>query len=203
MFRIALELRRPAHVIFRQQRHADAALRHRRGIEQRPARNDFFRLPDVRDEFFFGLPSAGADAGERQRGAHQLQELSTAGRVVELRGLRRELTLHVLVELLGISQLFEAAPIRAAFEASQSGCGYLRGSSCSHAGVGGVFRLSKPACPESSSSVADRATRHVLDASHVVFLLQRQSPAPVGSHGASYAMLNTSSRGRRNFSGAR
>ena len=68
MFRIALELRRPAHVIFGQQRHADAALRHGRRIEQRPARDDFFRLPDVRDDFSAGCrvqaltPASASDA---------------------------------------------------------------------------------------------------------------------------------------------
>ena len=169
---IALELRRPAHVVFGQERHAEAALRHRGRVEQRPARDDLFRLPDVRDDLLVRLPGAGADAGERERGAHQLQELPAAGRIVELRGLRRELPLDVLAELRRVGQLFEAAPVGAAFEAGQS-----------RADVGEVHRVSQqlrgslcPRCGLSPRSpVADRAARHVLDAGHVVFLLQPQA----------------------------
>ena len=99
---------------------AEAALRHRRREEQRPARDDLLGLPDVRDDVFFGLAGAGADAGERERRAHQLQELAAAGRVGELRGLRRELPLHVLAELRRVGQFLEAAPVGAALEAGQS-----------------------------------------------------------------------------------
>ena len=68
MFRIAFELRRPAHVVFGQQRHREAAQRHRRREEQRPARDDFLGLADVRDDLLVGCrvqaltPASASDA---------------------------------------------------------------------------------------------------------------------------------------------
>ena len=106
----------------------DAAERHGRGVEERPAGDDLLRLPDVRDDLLFRLARAGAHAGERERRAHQLQELPAAGRVGELRGLCRELAVDVLAELRRVGQLFEAAPVRAAFESSQSRANVGRGS---------------------------------------------------------------------------
>ena len=117
---IALELRRPSHVVFGQQRHAVTAVRHGGGEEQGPAGDDLLGLTDVRNDLLVRLPGAGADAGEGERRAHQLQELPPAGRVGELGGLRRELPLDVLTELGRVGQLLEAAPIRPAFEARES-----------------------------------------------------------------------------------
>ena len=52
--------------------------------EQRTARDEVLGLPDVGDDLFRRLLRAGADAGERERRAHQLQELAAALRIVPL-----------------------------------------------------------------------------------------------------------------------
>ena len=120
MLGIALELRRPAHVVLGEQRLGKASLHHRGRVEERPARNDLLGLPDVRNDLFFRLPRAGADAGEGERRPHQLEELPPARRVVELRSLRRELTIDVLVEFRRVGQFVETAPIGAPFETGES-----------------------------------------------------------------------------------
>ena len=100
---------------------SDSPDRHRGRKKQRSAGDNFFRLTDIRDDVRFGLTGAGADASERQRGTHELQELASARRIGELRGLGGKLPLHVFPEGGRIGQLFEAAPVGAALEASMAG----------------------------------------------------------------------------------
>jgi hypothetical protein len=120
MFGIAFDFRRPPHVVFRKQRRTDTAERHRRREEQRPARHDFLRLPDVGHDRLGRLARACRHTRESQRGAHQLQKLTASGRIAELGGLRGKLAVHVLTELIGIRQFLEASPVGAAFEPGKS-----------------------------------------------------------------------------------
>ena len=76
-----------------------AAERHRRGEEQRLAGHDVLGLPHVGDDVLVGLAGAAGHAGQRQRGAHQLEELAPADRVGPLRRVRGELAVQVLLEL--------------------------------------------------------------------------------------------------------
>ncbi len=66
-----------------------------------------------------GCLRAGADAGQRQRGAHQLEEGAPAHRIEQLRRLIGKLLLEKGLELLGVGQLVEAAPVLLAAAASR------------------------------------------------------------------------------------
>ena len=74
MERVAFDLRRPSFVAFDEHARCDAANRHRRRVEERPARHKAFGLTHVRQNFFRRLPRARRDAGERDRRAHQFEE---------------------------------------------------------------------------------------------------------------------------------
>ena len=121
MLWVALDFGRPPHMAFDQNRHGRAAERNRAGEVERPSRNDFLRLPDVRDDGFGGLFGAGAHTRQRQRGAHQLEEVAASFRVVPFRGLIRELPVQVVAEFRRVGQLAEAAPIEAAVGAGETG----------------------------------------------------------------------------------
>ena len=108
---VAFELGRTPHVAFGQQARADAAERHRRGKEQRLARDDVFRLTNVGDDELVGLSRAGGGAGQRDRGAHQLQESAPPDGIEPLGGLRRKLAVQELAEFVGLGQLVEAPPV--------------------------------------------------------------------------------------------
>ena len=58
--------------------------------------------------------------GERQRRAHELQELPAALRVVPLGRLLGELPVQVFPELQGVGELAQAAPVQAAVGPGQS-----------------------------------------------------------------------------------
>ena len=60
---------------------------------------------------FVRLAGAGADAGQRQRRAHQLQEAAAADRVEPLRGVLRELAMQEFLEFGRLRHRFEAAPV--------------------------------------------------------------------------------------------
>jgi hypothetical protein len=118
VLRVAFDLRRPPHVALGEHRLEIAEHRHRRGEEQRPAGEDLLRLLDVGDDLLERLLGAGGEAGERQRGARELQEVAArealACRVVALGGplgrMAWELALQHLFELRRRGKLFEAAP---------------------------------------------------------------------------------------------
>ncbi len=120
MLGVALNLRRSPHVILDEHGAADARERHRGREEERPPRHELLGLPDVRHDPLFRLLGAGADAGERERRAHQLQELPARDGIGELGGLLGELVTHVPLKLVGLGGLFEAAPVRAALEAREA-----------------------------------------------------------------------------------
>src|SRR5262249_35053273 len=78
----------------------------------------------VRNDQLVGLARAGADAGQRERGAHQLQEAAAADRVEPLRCVLRKFAVEERREFGRLSQRFEAAPVlppTRALEASAKG----------------------------------------------------------------------------------
>jgi hypothetical protein len=76
-----------------------------------PTRNDLFGLAHVGHNVFRWLARAGTEAGQRQRRAHQLQELPPIDGAAKAAGLARKLVLQAPLEIFGLRQLFEAAPI--------------------------------------------------------------------------------------------
>src|ERR1043166_6280867 len=89
MIGITFDLGRPAFVALDQQPQRIPAERHRRCIEQRLSRHDFFRLPDVRNDFFDWLPDlAATQTGEGNRRREQLQKPSPAQVVCRTRVLQ-------------------------------------------------------------------------------------------------------------------
>ncbi len=121
MFRVSLDLGRTPHVAFHQ--HGLRVTREWNGAgeEERPAGDDVLGLSHVRDDLLRGLLRARADAGERQRGAHQLEKLPASLRVVPLRGLLGEFAVKVLTEFRGVGEFAEAAPVQTPFGAGQAG----------------------------------------------------------------------------------
>jgi len=75
--------------------------------------------PSAWEDWF--LAYAYADAGERERRAHELQEVPAPFRIVPFGGLLRKLPVKVLAEVGGIGQFAETAPIEAALGAGQTG----------------------------------------------------------------------------------
>ena len=108
--RVAFDLGRPSFVALDQQPGDDAAKRHGRRVEQRPARNDFLGLPHVGDDLLGGLPRAGGDAGERHRRAHQLEEGAPRDRIGDRFDLRRELVVQTFAKRGIVRELVERAP---------------------------------------------------------------------------------------------
>ena len=99
MIGVAFDLRRPAFVALDEEADAGAGKRHRRRVEERLAGHQLFGLPHVGNDLLVRLPRAGADAGQRQRRAHQLQEAAAADRIEPLRGVLRELAMQEFLEL--------------------------------------------------------------------------------------------------------
>ena len=114
MLGISFDFRRTAHVALDEDRPRDAAERDGAGEKQGPAGNEVLRLADVGNDVLGRLPRAGANAGERERCAHQLEKVAPALGVVPLRRLLRELTVQVVAEVRGIGQLAQAPPVEAA-----------------------------------------------------------------------------------------
>ena len=112
MLGIAFDLGRPAHVALDEQTGRDAAQRHRGGEEERLAGDDLLRSPHIGHDLFGRLARARAEAGQRQRSAHQLQEFAAAGLVVfPLRRLPREFAEQEILESFRFGKLFQALPI--------------------------------------------------------------------------------------------
>jgi hypothetical protein len=121
MFRIALEFGRTPHVALDQHGLRDAAERDRARVEQRAARDDVLGLADVGNDRFRRLLRTRPDAGQRERRAHQAEEVAPTLRVVPLGRLLGELPVQVLAELGSVRQLAEAPPVQAALGAGQAG----------------------------------------------------------------------------------
>jgi hypothetical protein len=99
MLWIAFDFGRMTFVAFHKHRRGDPGKRHGGREEQRTARNQVLGLLDVGDDLFGRLLRAGADPGERERRAHELQELAAPLRVVPLRRLLGKLAVQVFAEL--------------------------------------------------------------------------------------------------------
>ena len=101
----------------------DAVERRGGGEEQRPAGNQVLRLPHVRHDVLGGLARAGGHAGQRQRRAHQLEEIAAALDGVFILapadGLARELALQQVLEFGRGGQVVQAAPVVAPASAFQ------------------------------------------------------------------------------------
>ncbi len=111
MERVPLDLGRPAFVALDEHAHAAAGARHRGGVEQRPPRHDLLGLTHVRNDQFGRLPGARRRAGERQRGAHQLEELPAGDRIGRRRVERRgELVVQQRLERRVVPGFIERAP---------------------------------------------------------------------------------------------
>ena len=121
MLGVAFDFGRTPHMALDQDRLRDAGQRNGARKKQRTARDEVLGLLDVRDDLLGRLLGARADAGERERRAHELQELAPAFRVVPLGGLLGELPVQVLAELERVGQLAEAAPVHAAVGAGETG----------------------------------------------------------------------------------
>ncbi len=111
MIRVPFHLRRPSLVTLDEDTGGDAAQGHRAREKQRLAGNLLLGLSDVGDDQLGRLHRAGADPGQRHRGAHQLEERATADRIVPLRGIRRELAVQELLEFGGFRHRLQAAPV--------------------------------------------------------------------------------------------
>ncbi len=114
MLRIPFDFGRSAHVALDQHRPRDASERDGAREKQGPAGHQIFRLSDVRNDLLWRLRRAGADTGERERGAHQLEEVAPSLRVVPFRRLLREFTVQVVAEVRSVGQLAQAPPVKAA-----------------------------------------------------------------------------------------
>ena len=104
-----------------QQPHAGTVHRHGGGVEQRLARNELLGLPDVGNELLGRLAGAGAHASQCERRSHQLQEAATADGIEPLRGVLRKLAVKELLELGGLGDSLEAAPVLAPAGSLQPG----------------------------------------------------------------------------------
>ena len=121
MLRVAFDLRRTAFVALDEQPCAGAGKRHRGRVEERLARNEFLGLAHVRHQLLGRLARARADAGKRQRRAHQLQEAAAAHRVEPLGRVLRELAVQEFLELGRLGDRLEAAPVLAPARAFEPG----------------------------------------------------------------------------------
>ena len=118
---VPLDLRRTALVALHQHARRIPAERHGGGIEERLAGDEFLGSAHVRHDHLGRLLRAGRHAGERQRRAHQPQELPTPDRIGELGRLLGELPVEVCLEGIGVGQFFETAPVLRAGRAGQAG----------------------------------------------------------------------------------
>ena len=96
--RVAFDLRRAPFVALDEQANRRPAQRHRGREKQRPARDQLFRLTDVRNDLLERLACAGRDARERHRCAHQLEELPPRDRIGNGLDFRRKLVAETLLK---------------------------------------------------------------------------------------------------------
>src|SRR6266849_2168181 len=111
MIGIAFELCWPTFVAAREQRRRNATERKRRGEPKTFTGCFFFGLFDVRNNFLRRLNHAAAQAGERQRRAHQLQKRAALDGIVPLFGLLRKFALDEFFEHRRVGEFFKTAPV--------------------------------------------------------------------------------------------
>jgi hypothetical protein len=108
---VAFDLGGTSLVAFHEQPQPRPVHRHRCREKQRLAGHFFLWLPHVGHDFLVRLPRAGAHAGQRQRGAHQLQETAASNGIEPLRGVLGELAVKEFLEFRRLGERFEAAPV--------------------------------------------------------------------------------------------
>src|SRR6266550_2140684 len=111
MIRISFYFCGTAFVAARQQGRGNSTQRRSRREKQSFAGHFFFRLLDVRNNFFGRLKRTATETRERQRGAHQLQECAAFKRIVPLFGSLRKLTRDKFAKLRRVGKLLKRAPI--------------------------------------------------------------------------------------------
>ncbi len=99
VLRIAFNLGRTIFVRFYQQRDRVSGKRHGRGIKHRLARNQFFRLADVREDLLQRLLGASGQSGERHGRACQLEETAARDRINPLGSVAGKFAFQHLAEL--------------------------------------------------------------------------------------------------------
>ena len=105
---IALDLRRPPHVALDEHARADAAEGERGGEVERLAGDEVLRLADVRDDLL-RRAVARREPRQRDRSAHQLDEVAAVDAALERQRLLRELLLHAREEVVVARKLIERA----------------------------------------------------------------------------------------------
>ncbi len=115
VLRIAFNLGGTIFMRLHQQRDRVSGKRHRRGVKHRLARNQLFRLADVRENLLQRLLGASGKSGKRHRSARQFEEAAARNRINPLGSVARKLTLQHLAEFLAVGELFQGAPILGAF----------------------------------------------------------------------------------------
>src|SRR5256885_8842721 len=81
MLRVPLDLCRTKFIALHQQRNRSRGERHRGSEKFGDARNQFFGLLDVRNDWLVWLASAGSHACERHRSAHHLKEVASGNAI--------------------------------------------------------------------------------------------------------------------------
>src|SRR5690606_10675655 len=121
VLRVSLDLGGSARVAFDQSAAGVTAERQRGGEEERLARHDVLRLADVgHDPLVSGAVATGpADAGQRHRRRHELQEPSAADAAGQRTDPAWELVSQPALELGRLRVLLEAAPERPALLAAK------------------------------------------------------------------------------------
>ena len=118
---VAFNLGGPAFVRLDEQTQARSAERHGRRVEERLARDDLLRLPNVGNNPLVRLPGAGGDPGQGKRGAHQLEEAPASDRIQPLRRMRGKFAVQERFEFRCLRQCFEAAPVLTPARALEAG----------------------------------------------------------------------------------
>ena len=110
---VALDLGGPALVALHQDPARVAVVAGGGREEERPPRHELLGLPHVGQDLLDRLLRAGGEPGEGERRPHQGHELAAALRVLEHRGLLRELPVQELEEGGRVGELVEALPVAA------------------------------------------------------------------------------------------
>src|SRR3954447_5735740 len=121
MLGVSLDLGRMPHMALNQDGISNSRKRNRAGEKERAAGDKILRLPDIGIDLLGWLFGARADAGQSQRRAHQLQELTAPLRVVPFGRLLGKFPMKILAELRGVRELPKAAPVHASVGAGKSG----------------------------------------------------------------------------------
>ena len=106
--RVAFDLRRPPLVALRHDAPRVAAVDLRRRVEERLAGHELLGSLDVRIDALRRLARASRQTGQRDRRAHQREQLAAVHARVDRHA---ELPVQVLPEILRLDQLLEAAPV--------------------------------------------------------------------------------------------